>query len=264
MPPDIRAHPMGEPTFVAAGTGPDGVESDAAMSERGAYRRDNIERRCAIARSADDRVGVCVRAMGDRAELIDAELVAARTDHRTEDGGDDSTAVSARRVHSDVDHPIGQPLPPTVCADDRAVVGQEEDRCTVGGPHGELRRRTAGDEHVALAGGDRTAIVVDAVIAVDIDDGDAVDLVEHDPSATGRSSLTLDQVGRRHLLGVHVAVDSVSGDDRDPASAELMGEERGRHPVNSLQEGRDVEVVVIVGQWIGILDIAEQFGDPSR
>ena len=254
---------MGEPTLVAAGTGPDGVESDAAMSERGAYRRNDVECRCAVARSPDDCVGVYVRAAGDRAELIDAELVAAWTDHRTEHGGDDSTAVSARRVHGDVDHTLGQPRPPTVCADDGAVVGEEEDRCTVSGPHGDLRRRTAGDEHVALAGRDRTAIVVDAVIAVDIDDGDAVDLVEHDPSATGRSSLTLDQIGRRHPLGVHVAVDSVSGDDRDPASTELMGEERGRHPMNSLQEGRDVEVVVIVGEWIGILDITEQLRDPG-
>lgn len=242
-----------EPTVVAAGARTDPVELDVVAAQCCCDRRRDVER-------WRPGGGLRYHDIGNRGEVVHAELVAAGADHRAEDRSDDRPPTLLRNADGGFYRARHQTTPASMSGDERAVIGCQHERGTVTSPHRDVRVNSVREHQVTDA---RRRC---------LSNSDAVHLIEHRPGSPRCSDLALCQVLAADIVGMDITVaalgrndpqtpffDGVVDDGRDDRVNQWV-----RHPLNSLEERRNVEIIIIISERIVVIDITEQLGDSSR
>lgn len=149
-------------------------------------------------------------ARGDPTEVVGTELVAARTDHRPENGGCHRLGERAERR---IDHTIGQPAPAAMHDRELALGPDQHDRRTVTDPAAEHRIGNVGDDDVA------DGAVVLAGFGHAHEDGSML-LIRHRPRKIDEGTPTCLDLGERTRGAMEVAVIADGAADRHPVAAQ--------------------------------------------
>ena len=147
--------------------------------------------------------------IGDQGQVVPAEFVAARTDHRAEHNVDHGLPKGR---HCDVDDTVGETTPSGVDHGELPGGADQHEWRTIGDPAAEHDVVEVGDHDVAWC-------TVAATGLVDADHSDTMPLVSHGPREVDQRSSATIEFGEGLPGQMKIAVGSRRAADGDPTVA---------------------------------------------
>ncbi len=200
---------MGETVILATGAAADPRQTQPVPVDGGCNCRWHVERQGAIGRGRPDNRHMGVHAGRDRFEVIVSELIAARTDRRSEHDVDHGLPKGS---HRDVDDTSGETTPSGMHHGELAGVADQHERRAVGDPTAENDVIEIGDHDVAWRTVTTTGLF-------DANHPDTVPLVGHGPREVDQRSPATIELGEGLPGEVKIAVGSRRTANDDPAVA---------------------------------------------